>query len=341
MRTDDIYFKVHSNCIPVKGVTRSIICDLQYGRFIPIPNDLLEVITESKIKPIAEIKSYYGFENEKTIDEYMDYLNQHDLLFWGQKEELDNFPDLDLSWDEPCQINNSIIDVDENSNHNFETIFNQLTSLLCKHIQLRFYNPTNLDEISRIVKQVDYLNIHTVDILMNSYPALTIEILQDFVKKNIKVARFFLCSANKTEFIKLGEKGISNIIFVKESIHSCSMCGIINPYFFSINVKTFTEAQKYNTCLNRKISIDVEGNIKNCPSMHQSFGNIKDTSLKEALLKKGFKDLWTITKDQIEGCKDCEFRYICTDCRAYIKDPKNIYSKPVKCQYDPYTASGF
>lgn len=41
--------------------------------------------------------------------------------------------------------------------------------------------------------------------------------------------------------------------------------------------------------------------------------------------------------DQIHICKDCEFRHICTDCRAYIEDPDDIYSKPLKCGYNPYT----
>ena len=34
-----------------------------------------------------------------------------------------------------------------------------------------------------------------------------------------------------------------------------------------------------NTCLNRKICIDAEGNIKNYPAMAKSYGNIKDTTL--------------------------------------------------------------
>ncbi len=71
--------------------------------------------------------------------------------------------------------------------------------------------------------------------------------------------------------------------------------------------------------------------------MVESFGNIKDTTLEEALNKKGFKKYWNITKDQINICKDCEFRNICTDCRAYTQDPNDIYSKPLKCGYDPYT----
>ena len=73
--------------------------------------------------------------------------------------------------------------------------------------------------------------------------------------------------------------------------------------------------------------------------MTKSYGNIRDTTLKEAIEKEGFKDMWFIHKDQIDVCKDCEFRHICTDCRAYIQDPNNIYSKPAKCSYDPYTAT--
>ena len=70
--------------------------------------------------------------------------------------------------------------------------------------------------------------------------------------------------------------------------------------------------------------------------MPQSFGNIKDTTLAKAIEKQSFKDFWHINKDKIDVCKDCEFRYICTDCRAFIKDPQNIYSQPAKCGYNPY-----
>jgi SPASM domain peptide maturase of grasp-with-spasm system len=76
---------------------------------------------------------------------------------------------------------------------------------------------------------------------------------------------------------------------------------------------------------------------KNCPAISQSFGNIKNTTLEEALALKDFKKYWNITKDQIDVCKDCEFRHVCTDCRAYVEDPENQYSKPLKCGYSPYT----
>jgi len=124
----------------------------------------------------------------------------------------------------------------------------------------------------------------------------------------------------------------------KNNVPDKNYCGKINLPDFTVNKETFMESQHYNTCLNRKIGIDSEGNIKNCPSMNKSYGNIKGTLLQQAITKKGFKSFWNINKDEIKVCKDCKFRHICTDCRAYIEDPNDIYSKPLKCGYDPYTA---
>ena len=103
-------------------------------------------------------------------------------------------------------------------------------------------------------------------------------------------------------------------------------------------MRTFCESTQFNSCLNCKVSIDSKGNIKNCPSMSENFGNIRNTMIKEALNHPNFKEYWNISKDQIEVCKDCEFRHMCTDCRAYLKQPDNIYSQPAKCNYNPHIA---
>ena len=113
----------------------------------------------------------------------------------------------------------------------------------------------------------------------------------------------------------------------------------------SIRKKSFTtESMNHNNCLHKKISVDKNGFIKNCPSMTESFGHISETTLSEALKKSGFKKYWNINKDQIQGCQDCEFRYVCTDCRAYVDDydssgnPRGVHkSKALKCDCDPFT----
>lgn len=66
------------------------------------------------------------------------------------------------------------------------------------------------------------------------------------------------------------------------------------------------------------------------------FGNIYKMSLRDIMDNSDIKSLWNINKDQIDVCKDCEFRHMCMDCRCFIKDPDNIYSQPAKCTYNPY-----
>lgn len=128
------------------------------------------------------------------------------------------------------------------------------------------------------------------------------------------------------------------IIFNNSSKISCNDCGKIKTQQFFVNTKGICLASSYNSCLYKKISIDIEGNIKNCPSCSKSFGNMRSTTLEQALSYPDFKALWGVTKDQVDVCKDCEFRRICPDCRVFIKDPANPYSQPAKCTYNPYIA---
>jgi radical SAM protein with 4Fe4S-binding SPASM domain len=70
--------------------------------------------------------------------------------------------------------------------------------------------------------------------------------------------------------------------------------------------------------------------------MKHHYGHISKTKIEEVIETPEFQKWWHIKKDDIDVCKDCEFRHMCTDCRAFIKDPENIYSQPAKCTYNPY-----
>ena len=41
---NNTYFKLFASCIPVLGVERSIVCDLQRSNFLFIPNILVEIL---------------------------------------------------------------------------------------------------------------------------------------------------------------------------------------------------------------------------------------------------------------------------------------------------------
>ena len=62
-----------------------------------------------------------------------------------------------------------------------------------------------------------------------------------------------------------------------------------------------------------------------------SHGSLKKQTLKEVLNN----DILNIQKDKIEGCKDCEFRYCCFDCRPNSLG-KDVLSKPWYCTYNPH-----
>lgn len=336
---DNSYFILYACCLPVKGAKRSMLCDVQRNSFNLIPNGLYELLDEHRTKTVGATKAHYKHQYDETIAEYFDFLVKNEFGFYCEEVELVLFPDIDLHWDVPFYITNAIIDVDENSKHDFVSIFDQFEQLGCKHFQIRCYVEKPLLYFEEILEKLENRRIISVELIIKNDTEITLERLNVLTDKYTRIHNLVVHSAPESEIRHRDSSGMGNIVFVQQAIDNESHCGIISQDYFSINLKTFTESQKHNTCLNRKISIDAEGNIKNCPSMTKSYGNIRDTTLHEAIHKPGFKDMWFIHKDQIEVCKDCEFRHICTDCRAYLKDPDNLYSKPAKCSYDPYTAT--
>jgi radical SAM protein with 4Fe4S-binding SPASM domain len=72
--------------------------------------------------------------------------------------------------------------------------------------------------------------------------------------------------------------------------------------------------------------------------MQTKFGNAKETSLEKVLTDPTFTAPWSADKSQIDTCKVCEFRFICTDCRAFTENNHPL-GKPRKCGYDPYSGN--
>lgn len=328
-------FKLFSNCIPVKGAKRSTICDLQRNEVKLIPNDLAEILMKYEEKTIGEVKKIYQNEYDSIIDEYFEFLLENEFIFFTKLPGL--FPKMSLDWDDPSVINNAIIDRDSNSNFDLYNILYQLDELNCRHIELRYYNSVELNEILSILKYLENAQstIISVDVTLPYNDSLIN--LKDVIVKNKRLASFKVFNSIEDRFIPPIKENMGFIIYTKKNIKNNSCCGLNSKDFFVVNTPLFTESVNHNSCLNRKVGIDVNGDIKNCPSMKKNFGNVLSQTLEESLNNNDFRKYWDIKKDEINICKDCEFRYICTDCRAFIEDPDDIYSKPLKCGYNPYT----
>ena len=74
--------KLFANCIPVKGINRSVICDLQKGEVKVIPNDLYDILEKYESHTVDEIKKEYENKYDKVIDEYIDFLLLDEFIFF-------------------------------------------------------------------------------------------------------------------------------------------------------------------------------------------------------------------------------------------------------------------
>jgi len=331
------YFNLFACCKMVKGACRSVIIDLQRGIYEAIPNDLYELINENRGKSKEELQNFYEKENHKVIHEYFNFLIDREYGFWcNSLHEFRRFPDISDEWEIPYPLSNVIIDIGSDLDIDYLLIIDQINKLRIPHVQIRAVNDFDFSIIENMVIACERSNINTIQILIpyqkNEVPILR---LKKFVRKNVRINSLIFHSSPYSKVVKVIDK-LSYIVFTKKHFTSLDNCGIVSRNYFCPNLNHYLESKNFNTCLNRKISIDAFGEIRNCPSMKTTFGNIKYKSLIEALNEEGFKSLWEITKDKIDVCKDCEFRYLCTDCRANIKDTSNIFSQPAKCNYNPY-----
>jgi SPASM domain peptide maturase of grasp-with-spasm system len=328
------HLKLYADCVVVKGVSRSTICDLSRNKYYLIPNDLADLLENYDSFTLEEIEMQYGLHNSKTIKNYINFLETNEFIFWCDEDELDYFPKLSLEWDTPSKVNNSIIDYDKNSNFSIENVLNQLESLGCFYLQIRCFDIFNITFIKSIFSLFNNTRFKGVELLLKYNDELSKDFLIKMCNDHDRIKSVTIYNSPFNTIIKNNSDVV--IAFINNIIDNESHCGVISPNYFSTNISLFTEAQKFNTCLNRKISVDRFGLIKNCPSMEKNYGNVSDIKLKDVLNIESFKKLWLVNKDQINVCNVCEFRYICTDCRAYLDD-SNTFSKPKKCMYNPYT----
>jgi SPASM domain peptide maturase of grasp-with-spasm system len=331
----DQTYLLYASCIPVSGARHKIICDLQRNGYVPVPDGLYEILTEHRGKTHDAVKAVYDHQYDEVIDGYFEMLVQHEFAFATTNPGL--FPELDQQWHTPFPVFNGILDRDGGSEYDLHSAIRQLSGIHCKYLQLRFFDTIDCTGLTKLLLYFEEIRSATigVEILVPASPRFTDEDARELLKTFDRLNKITLHgSAGAFGIEEVRKKRF--LISMPGRVDSETHCGVIDPGLFSINIKAFTEAKKFNSCLNGKVSVDRRGYIRNCPSMREDFGHLSETSLAEATGHPDFRAQWTVTKDAVKVCQDCEFRYICTDCRAYTHNDE-ANGKPLKCGYDPYT----
>jgi SPASM domain peptide maturase of grasp-with-spasm system len=330
-------FKLFANCLITSGYFRSIIVDTQRSGYYLVPHSLVQLFDTNLC--IAALPQNSDRSSVNIYNEYISHLVREELVFEVFEEEIELFPAIDTTFIFPSSISNVIIDVNYHV-QDFYRIAMELQSINCLHLQLRFFCALDLRLLQVILDKFKECFLQSIDVVVPFCAKVTHKVLKDIcaiVTGNKLIRTFYIGSSPINKVLTSASDGVGLVVQTKSSASSILNCGIVSKDYFNFNLMHFTESQHHNTCLNRKISIDEHGEIRNCPSMPKSWGNIKDTKLIDVVNNPEFQKLWHIKKDEITKCKDCEFRHICTDCRAYRENPDDLYSAPLKCGYDPYT----
>lgn len=310
--------KLYPNVIPVKGYNRSVLVDLQKAKSHLVPNDLIDYLDQNAVQ---------------TVDEYETFIINNELGLLIDREIGACLTALPTDYYPTSKINNAILELDANSSWSIPSVLNQLDELGAQFLEVRFLDFYSVVKNLRILKA--YSNETTIE---------SIQIMVPF-HKDLKV---FLDSSLNEHFFRLSTILVYNVlegfeldvnfyklVFTRQAAVSQEHCGNISMEHFRQNTQSYVRSRNYNSCLAHKISVDRNGLIRNCPSMSTTFGHVDNTSFLEVLQEEEFQQKWKLTKDKISICSVCEFREICTDCRAFTID--NLENgKPSKCGYNPF-----
>lgn len=335
-----MYLRLFDSVRISEGAKRAIIFDTTSGFLNFIPKSFSALLSDEN-QNYSLLLEELDNESKKTLQQYIDFILKNHLGFIVKSlDELACFKKSKDVHFSSSEVDYLIFDLYPSDLTN--DIVQQIDDLGIKFVQLRVLEQSTYTEILKLFANIELFNntsVNEVSIVLSYSSDLEECIIKGDIIKSSIFLQFIFHSCTINEMNVYGNIQISK---TNNKIKIPFSCGCINLNNLNINRSFYIEALNHNSCLHKKISIDYEGYIKNCPSMVKNFGNIKQTSLRKALLDNDFKEYWDINKDKIEVCKDCEFRYLCTDCRAYTEkgenDPATInVSKPLKCGYDPYT----
>lgn len=139
----------------------------------------------------------------------------------------------------------------------------------------------------------------------------------------------------------LRPKGRGDDPSLQPDMESLVRHGLILGPDFSAAPSFFQRSTDGHNCLAGKITITDNGNVLPCIfSREQIVGNVRQKSL-EKVLEGKIQKIWGLTKDDVLVCQDCEYRYVCFDCRPISEGAScgngQYETAPYpRCTYNPY-----
>ncbi|MDL2141418.1 grasp-with-spasm system SPASM domain peptide maturase [Flavobacterium tructae] len=332
-------FKLFSDCIPVKGFSRSIIYDLTRKTYDFIPNGLFEILEQG----IIDVEDYYK-TLEKSVhsifEDYIQFLLEKEYIFEIYNDsEISDYPNLELEFDYPSKISNAVIDFDDSFDLLLESV-SRLEMMNCNFLSIRILSEISCGDLEKILDFFFESVIFSIDIVVNYNSNLSIDFIKTLILKSSRINSIFVFGSPIDQYDNsLLSNGMGDITYLKGTYQKDKILKIKGEQDFIVNIKLFTESMNFNNFYNKKVYISERGDVKNSPFTEEVIGNIFKDLLDDLLNKDSFTNLWKVKKDNIVVCKDCEFRYMCVDNRIPKVKSDSEWFFEDECNYNPYLHS--
>jgi hypothetical protein len=302
-----------SDCQIVNGFIRTCIYDLTREEFYlykrindisEISNDFLEFLIENEV--VNQISTQLNFQFPKIDFTFIPFSKVSNITFELNSFNIKNFLKFSIL---NCSTYGLII-----KDLNYNLLYLKFSEVLNESI-----NNLSLFIIDSklIIEDIDLLNE-----MYLKYSFLEITVYTD----------------NHVIFNYLTTLKKNHVIVKSTNEFNQTEISITN---FSCNILTFSESQNHNLYLNGKLYVDADGYIKNSINSNIPYANIDEIHDDEnlnLLLEREENKIWFISKDKIDVCKHCEFRYMCVDNRIPIKRNEVEWFYATECNYNPFIA---
>ena len=311
---------LYSDVLGTFGYTRSLLFDSLKCEIHFLDNAVFSELKANEFRNISI----------DTVEQsFQDYLFDNNLIFDVHEDIANSFPLINLEWDFPSIISNAVICVTEK---NCEFLNNILDLNFVSHFNFVFQDEINIASLELLFHFIQNQSCDSIELTFTNPIDDNFKNELELLIMNTKKIIGFNNYA-KVEFISLVELDELKFNRHMNNLHRLDIR-------LSRSLDHYAEAQNHHTYFNRKLFIDKTGEIKNAPEQTHTFGNLGQINsvhdLHNIVSTEEFKSHWFIRKDNTDVCKDCEFRYLCTDNRLPIQRNVGEWYHESECGYNPY-----
>ncbi len=167
---------------------------------------------------------------------------------------------------------------------------------------------------------------------------IIMDINQNYIKETVDFLKKELMIDNVTyDIVRPVGRGVNEKLI---PIKFVEMRQSKSKKFSKCSLDMFRKMKNGHNCFSSKICITANGEVIPCIMERRIiFGNAFKSDLESIIELEKNKQIRNLSKDFIEICRDCEYRYGCFDCKPKSKKPlmaDDFFAKPQECSYDPY-----